>query len=208
MNDEGRPGGNTRTALKSTVRTTPSVTGTTDAEVATPMDRGAAERLDKRIRLMGTTMRDNLVKIEALLIEAKAGQIHLTLGHKSWTAYLADALGGRLEMNTETRRTVVELLAGEGMSQRAIAGAVGVSQKTVDRDLDKVSRDDSPQRAAGRRPDKVTGLDGKKHPTKRETVTRAKEMTPLQKAAPRDPGDHQPSRRAERGGREYLPLAP
>ena len=160
---EGRPGGTTETALKSTARTPSSVTGT-DAEVVTPMDRAAAERLDKRIRLMGSTMRENLVKIEALLIEAKAGQIHLTLGYKSWTGYLADALGGRMEMNTETRRAVVELLAGEGMSQRAIAGAVGVSQKTVDRDLDQVSQDDSPEPATGDKPDKVTGLDGRVHP--------------------------------------------
>jgi hypothetical protein len=168
MKGEDRPGGDAGTALKSTVRTAPSVTGT-DAEVVTPMDRAAAERLDKRIRLMGTTMRDHLVKIEALLIEAKAGQIHLTLGHKSWTAYLADVLGGRLEMNTETRRAVVELLAGEGMSQRGIAKAVSVSQSTVRDDLNELSSNYSPEDAgsdhvADRQPATVTSLNGRVHP--------------------------------------------
>ena len=156
-------------------------------DVVTPLDRAAAERLDKRIRLMGTTMRDNLVKIEALLIDAKAGQIHLTLGFESWTGYVADALGGQLEMNTESRRAVVELLAGEGMSQRAIAKAVGVSQKTVDRDLDRVSHHGSPDGAdqLGREvtenePAVVTGLDGKQHPAKHKPI-KATRLTPLQR---------------------------
>ena len=35
--------------------------------------------------------------------------------------------------SVDQRRQVVALLAGKGMSQRAIADAVGVSQKTVDR---------------------------------------------------------------------------
>jgi hypothetical protein len=124
-------------------------------EVIAPLDRDAAVRLDKRIRLMADTARDNLAKIAMLVDEAKAGQIHEALGFPSWTAYLADALGGQLELSTDTRRAVVELMAGEGMSQRAIAAAVGVSQKTVDRDLDKVSHGDSPE------PAPVTGLDGK-----------------------------------------------
>jgi transposase-like protein len=155
--------------------------------VVTPLDRAAALRLDKRIRLMGTTMRDNLLKIEALLIDAKAGQIHLTLGFESWTGYVADALGGQLDMNTESRRAVVEMLAGEGMSQRAIAKAVGVSQKTVDRDLDRVSHHGSPDGAdqVGREvtenePAVVTGLDGKQHPAKHKSI-KATRLTPLQR---------------------------
>ncbi len=124
-------------------------------EVIAPLDRDAAVRLDKRIRLMASAVRDNLTKIDTLLKEAKTGEIHVALGFASWTAYLADSLGGQLELTTDTRRSVVELMAGEGMSQRAIAAAVGVSQKTVDRDLDKVSHGDSPE------PAPVTGLDGK-----------------------------------------------
>ena len=121
--------------------------------VSVDLDVAAATRLDTRIRLMAGTVRDNLIKLGELVDEAKTGQIHVALGFASWTAYLADALGGQLDLDTGSRRAVVELLAGEGMSQRAIATAVGVSQKTVDRDLDHVSHGDS------REP--VTGLDGK-----------------------------------------------
>ncbi len=120
---------------------------TADVEVVAPLDLGSSERLDRRIRLMADTIRDNIAKLAGLIEEAKQGQIHVALGFASWTAYLADALGGRLELDTDSRREVVALMAGEGMSQRAIAQAVGVSQKTVDRDLDKVtqvSHGDSP----------------------------------------------------------------
>jgi hypothetical protein len=103
-------------------------------------------------------------------------EIHKDLGFKSWPDYIADV--ARREMpniarSVEQRRQVVALLAGEGMSQRAIAEAVGVSQKTVDRDLDQVSHDDSPcpatdfaDSAPVTTPDTVTGRDGKQYPAK------------------------------------------
>jgi hypothetical protein len=114
-----------------------------DAEVVAPMGLDDARRLDKRIRLMASTVRDNLTKIATLVEVAKAGDIHLALGFSSWTGYLADAVGGQLELTTDTRRAVVELLTGEGMSQRAIAQAVGVNQATISRDQ-QVMHDASP----------------------------------------------------------------
>ncbi len=123
----------------------------TEIEVVETLDTAAATRLDKRIRLMASTVRDNLTKIAALVEEAKAGEIHVALGFSSWTAYLADALGGQIELSTESRRSVVELLAGEGMSNRAIATAVGVTEGTVRND--KVRNDYAPE--------PVTGLDGR-----------------------------------------------
>jgi hypothetical protein len=99
----------------------------TEIEVVEPLAVDAATRLDKRIRLMASTVRENLTKIATLVEEAKAGEIHVALGFSSWTAYLADALGSQIELSTESRRSVVELLAGEGMSNRAIATAVGVT---------------------------------------------------------------------------------
>jgi hypothetical protein len=128
------------------------------ADVATPLGHPAAERLDKRIRLLAGQVRENMAKIGDLVAEAKAGQIHLTLGFNSWTAYLADALGGQLELNTETRREVVELMAGEGMSQRAIAQATGASKTTIQRDIAGLQEGQVVQTGP---PGAVTGLDGK-----------------------------------------------
>jgi hypothetical protein len=108
---------------------------------------------------------------------ARDREIHKDLGFKSWPDYIADV--ARTEMpniarSVQQRRQVVGLLAGEGMSQRAIADAVGVSQKTVDRDLDQVSHDDSPcpptdfadSAPVTALPDTVTGRDGKSYPAK------------------------------------------
>jgi len=139
------------------------------AEEAAPVDDGAAKRLDSRIRLLAGTIRDNLHKIAELVEEAKRGQVHVALGFVSWPAYLADALGGQLELNTDARRSVVELLAGEGMSQRAIAQVVGVSEITVRRDKAQVRHDVAPEREVALpvnesgAPPSVTGIDGKNY---------------------------------------------
>ncbi len=141
----------------------------TEIEVVAPLDVAAATRLDKRIRLMASTVRENLVKIAELVDEAKAGQVHVALGFSSWTAYLADAIGGQIELSTDSRRAVVELLAGEGMSNRAIAAAVGVTEGTVRND--KVRSDYAPE--------PVTGLDGKTYsPRPWPKLTREPERDP------------------------------
>lgn len=57
-------------------------------------------------------------------------------------------------LTRKQRLPVVVALREEGHSQRAIAGALGVSQDTVSRDLEQVN--DTVQL-----PDRVTGLDGK-----------------------------------------------
>ncbi len=109
-------------------------------EVLVPLNVQDAERLDRRIRLMAQTTRENFEKVGRLLDEAKNGRLHEALGFKSWTAYVADALGGQLQLSGEARQAMVQVLAGEGMSVRAIATATGVSKSTVDRDLAQVSQ--------------------------------------------------------------------
>lgn len=113
-------------------------------EVLVPLKVEDAERLDRRIRLMAQTTRENFEKVGRLLDEAKQGRLHEALGFKSWTAYVADALGGQLQLTGEARQAMVQVLAGEGMSVRAIATATGVSKSTVDRDLAQVSHDGTP----------------------------------------------------------------
>lgn len=130
------------------------------AEVAEVMPVADAQSLDTRIRLMATTVEQNIDKLSDLLREAQAGQIHVALGFDSWTAYVADAVRFKPE-SIEQRRELVALMFGEGMSERAIAEVVGVSQKTVDRDLENMSRDDSPEPGA-----QVIGLDGKSYTRK------------------------------------------
>jgi hypothetical protein len=68
------------------------------------LDAAAANRLDQRVQLMAQTARENFEKLGRLLDEAKAGRVHETLGFPSWTAYVADRLGGTLQLSGEARR--------------------------------------------------------------------------------------------------------
>ncbi len=172
------------------------------AEVLVPLSTADAQRLDKRIRRMAQTTRDNFERVGRLLDEAKQGQVHETLGYKSWSAYVADAIGGQIQLSSDARAAMVQMLAGEGMSVRAIAAAAGVSKSTVSNDLNRVSNHWTPEEdsaasgvqeadSSGKQPDPpVTGLDGKTYtkPRRREPKPKADrkrepKATPKEKAA-------------------------
>jgi transposase len=126
-----------------------------------PLNKTEAKRLDKKIRATSDKVISNNEKtlalfdeLKELLTQAKDGEIHKALGLKSWTAYLADAVNVTVPQR-EDRKVLVAFLSGQGMSQRAIAGTLGVSQKTVDRDLDGEDVDEGAT---------VTSLDGAQRP--------------------------------------------
>lgn len=87
------------------------------------------------------------------------------LGFKSYGEACISILGPewRNPWSIEDRREVVADLRGSGMSTRAIASAVGVSDGTVRTDLDQL-------RSSAQLPDTITGLDGKSRPATRPTV--------------------------------------
>jgi hypothetical protein len=140
---------------------------TVDAEIVepAPLDEKSAKVLDTKIRLVATNIKTNWEKLKDYIAEAKAGQIHSALGKPTWTAYLAEVLEIGWQDRDE-RRKIVALLSDAGMSQRAIAEAVGTSQKTVDRDLDEPSHDDSVDQTpeSDTESAKVVSLDGKRRP--------------------------------------------
>lgn len=131
-----------------------------------PLTKTQAKALDKRIRAKSNKVNTGVERVETditelleLLQEAGDGQIHKGLGLKSWTAWYKDAVQFQPSDRLE-RKVLASIMSGKGMSQRAIAGALGVSQKTVDRDLDdddEGESDDSTDDEGGT----VTGLDGK-----------------------------------------------
>lgn len=127
------------------------------------LDEHHARALDERIRLTAGTVRDRLTRLSTLVEQAKAGEVWDVLGFASWTAYLADALGGQLHLPSGERRELVALLAGEGMSTRAMAPIVGASPRTVARDVETLDLPGVP----GDTPAAVVGLDGKAYTPKR-----------------------------------------
>ena len=99
------------------------------------MDVASARRLTERIRLNVVSVRDGVEKLQALLEEAKEGNVHVALGYPSWTAYIAEVMGDEpLRLSRDDRREIVHYLTGEGMSTRAIGQALGVSNQTIAND--------------------------------------------------------------------------
>ncbi|QWT24973.1 hypothetical protein KPL76_06345 [Subtercola sp. PAMC28395] len=95
-----------------------------------------AQRITDDLKSAGVSARRSLDRLYDLMDEARNGNVWQVLGYASWTAYLAETLGGSpMRLPRDERHEVVSLLAGEGMSTRAIAPIVGVDQKTVARDI-------------------------------------------------------------------------
>jgi hypothetical protein len=111
-----------------------------------------ARAIDKQLRQQARAVDRSWAGLEAMIADAKTREIHTHLGFKSWPDYIADV--ARTEMpniarSVEQRRQVVAVLAGEGMSNRAIADAVGVNEITVRRDRGEVRHDVAPEITVG-----------------------------------------------------------
>jgi hypothetical protein len=98
-------------------------------------DRAAAERRAERIRLRLDAIADNYATVMPMIREAIEKRDDLALGYRSPGEYVSDRFGGALtRLGVEVRREVVRELTEAGMTTRAIAPVVGVSNKTVSLD--------------------------------------------------------------------------
>lgn len=114
-----------------------------------------ARRLTERIRIAAVNYSEAKEKLMTLVKQAKEHAVHLTLGYSSWTAYLSEVLGEEpMQLARGERQEMVQMLSAEGMSTRAIAPIVGISQPQVVADMR--SGDQSLITSAP-----VQGLDGK-----------------------------------------------
>lgn len=105
-----------------------------DAEIVAARD---AQIIDADLREAARTADNAWSNVEQFVAEAEESQIHGDLGFASWPAYVADVVAKEMptiSVQVDQRRRVVEMLAAAGMSNRAIATAVGVSHPTVIRD--------------------------------------------------------------------------
>jgi len=96
----------------------------------------------KRARLLTDRIKVAVGELLPLIKEAFEGRADVALGYQSWAEYCDAELRG-LRIPIQERREAVQELREAGMDQRSIGAALGVSQKTVDRDLDKVESDES-----------------------------------------------------------------
>lgn len=120
------------------------------AEVATLLDEAQARRLTQRIGLLLDAASGALDKLAESIREARDGRADLALGYSSWAEYAsAEFAPHTAGLTASIRRELVATLSIEvdgspALSTRQIAPAVGVSQKTADRDVRLVSHVDSP----------------------------------------------------------------
>jgi hypothetical protein len=106
------------------------------SDVIALLSPSEAQRLTQRIKLVASSVRDNLFKLRNLVDEAKNSNVWNILGYQSWTAYLADTLADEpMRLGRDERQELVGYLAGEGLSNRAIAPILGVTEGTVRNDL-------------------------------------------------------------------------
>lgn len=143
----------------------------------TPSGETAARDRQAQIRLKVSGIHRDIEELSEIVTTAKESGDHLALGYPSWSAYLAETLGQEpMRLDRAERREVVALLAGEGMSTRAIAPVVGADQATVVRDRQVMQvASPGPGPAAPIEPTTpalVTGLDGKTYTQPAAEATR------------------------------------
>jgi hypothetical protein len=125
-----------------------------ETEAPEPLSEKEAKALDKKIRAASDKLSTQTENLLDLLEQAASGSIHEALGMSSWTAWFKDAVQINVSDRFE-RKELAKMMSGKGMSQRAIAGSLGVSQKTIDRDLEGEEVEEG---------ETVTGLDGAERP--------------------------------------------
>lgn len=162
-------------------------------EMVEQMTRVEAERITARIADKLDGIADNIEQVMPLIREALTREAWKPLGYSGATAYVSERFAGAFErLPAAVRQPIVSELSSAGMSTRAIAPIVGVSQKTVVKDT-QVIPEVSPAPALEfvdtrtgeihNEPAKVTGMDGKQY-TKPAPVERPEPATPRRRALP------------------------
>ncbi|MGI8716933.1 MAG: hypothetical protein ACR2JN_03795, partial [Lapillicoccus sp.] len=108
---------------------------------ATVVPRSDAQRRCQQIQLLLESMTRQKEKILFLVTEAKEHDDRLVLAYPSWPAYVSAEFAAALtELTRDDRRWFAFALSETGMSSRAIAPIVGVTDRQVRRDVDQVAQ--------------------------------------------------------------------
>lgn len=95
-----------------------------------------AQRLTERIRLSLDSVAQTWDRLASQVAEAYQRRADKALGYESWADYAQAEFGEKTaSIAAPIRRELVSTLSAEGMSTRAIAPAVGVSQQAVSKEL-------------------------------------------------------------------------
>jgi hypothetical protein len=145
--EAGSPVSEALAALEGDVQTAPAVP--VPVGLATPT---ADPLTEAEAREITDNIRGKLTELVPLVLRAHRGRAWAALGYANWAAYCEAELYG-VKVPLMQRQQAVRVLTDADMSTRAVAGALGVSEGTVRRDLAETGG----PAASG----VVAGLDGK-----------------------------------------------
>lgn len=112
---------------------------------ATPMmTEPEARRITERIRVALDRVATSWADLADRIGEAYSRRADLAMGYASWEAYANAELKPSMGIAAEVRRELVGLLSAQGMSTRAIAPTVGVSDRRVRQIANEVGNDFPP----------------------------------------------------------------
>jgi hypothetical protein len=129
-----------------------------------------AAELDRRLRAEFRSVGESIERIKELIDQAKAGEVYVALGFRSWPEYIADVVRNEVgKLHRDHRRQIVEVLVKAGMSDSSIADAVGVSDTTAYKDRAAIQAEQQVlQKEVPARPPIITGRNGSQHPANRQ----------------------------------------
>ncbi len=129
-------------------------------------------------------MRHSLDVVRERVIVGWRRRVWISLGYATWQAMCdAEFTGAMIRLPRADRPAFVRELRGAGMSSRAIAAALGVSQDTAARDARTGERNRSPDTP----PPRVTGTDGKQYAGRAKAKASKPEPPPTPPVAPSPP---------------------
>jgi hypothetical protein len=141
----------------------PDLLGTSPADLLDTVDEAPVATLDEA-RMRAERIRAGLESYTQMrqdIADAFARRDWLALDYPSWFTYLEGEYGDELKRLTRSERPgAVADLREQGLSQRAIGAALGVSKRTVETDLAQVA-------TSSHLPAAITGTDGKTYAAKR-----------------------------------------
>jgi DNA-binding CsgD family transcriptional regulator len=148
------------------------------------LSEDAARELTAQIRSAVVRTIDVLGEVDALVARAYEGRAWLALGHASWDAYCTEEFSGaRLWASVDERQAATLRLRDAGLSLRAAAAVLGVSDATVRRDELQLREGSGVSTASDVAVDTVAGVDGRSRPARRlptqETRRRSAEVVAM-----------------------------
>lgn len=109
------------------------------------LTRHEAQEVTSLIKMWARKAADDVDQLMRWVRAASEGEAHIALGYRSWPEYLIETIEGVVQVpDRGQRRELATWLTQQGMSTRAVAPILGISEGTVRNDLRAGAQDCAP----------------------------------------------------------------